>query len=229
MRLRVCYSVVKYNTMCVTVCYYGYVTLQCVTICWSVLPCSGVIVQKSAKSAAKLMLQKWMIMQQLNSQYCDFYMSPNSCDFDELHTFVATFFCPNLCIFLQHFWDWKAESANVFDVWLKGWCRSSGWVTLIFIPVHSGEIFSDPRKQANPVVVDLERKMTRRWLYSWNNINQLAKLGDAIAISNLKLSMTHSLTHCTDPLHWLTGVGARRCYRLGISFRVSIEHLLFII
>ena len=32
---------------------------------------------------------------------------------------------------------------------------------------------------------------------------KLAKLGDA-AISNLKLSMTHSLT----------GVGARRCYRI---------------
>ena len=115
----------------------------------------------------------------------------------------VTHFCGNIFLskfmhFLQHFWDWKAESANFFDVWLKGWCRSSGWVTLIFIPVHSGEIFSDPRKQANPVVVDLERKMTRRWLYSWNNINQLAKLGDAIAISNLKLSMTHSLTHCTD-------------------------------
>ena len=35
-------------------------------------------------------------------------------------------------------------------------------------------------------------------------IKKLAKLGDAIAISNLKLSMTHSLT----------GVGARRCYRI---------------
>ena len=36
--------------------------------------------------------------------------------------------------------------------------------------------------------------------------NKLAKLGDAIAISNLKLSMTYWLTHP------LTGVGARRCY-----------------
>ena len=42
--------------------------------------------------------------------------------------------------------------------------------------------------------------------------NKLAKLGDAIAISNLKLSITHSLT---DPLtDWLTGEGDRKCYRI---------------
>ena len=42
-----------------------------------------------------------------------------------------------------------------------------------------------------------------------SNKNKLAKLGDAIAISNLKLSMTHwPLTHS------LTGVGAWRCYRI---------------
>ena len=36
----------------------------------------------------------------------------------------------------------------------------------------------------------------------FRKINKLAKLGDAIANSNLKLSMTHSIT----------GVGARRCF-----------------
>ena len=35
--------------------------------------------------------------------------------------------------------------------------------------------------------------------------NKLTSLVDAIAISNLKLSITHSLTHS------LTGEGARRC------------------
>ena len=39
-------------------------------------------------------------------------------------------------------------------------------------------------------------------------LNKLAKLGDAIAISNLKLPITDPLTD------WLTGVGARRCYRI---------------
>ena len=38
--------------------------------------------------------------------------------------------------------------------------------------------------------------------------NKLAKLGDAIAICNLKLSMTDSLTHS------LIGVGVRRFYRI---------------
>ena len=40
-----------------------------------------------------------------------------------------------------------------------------------------------------------------------SNLNKLAKLGDAIAISKSE-TINHSLTH------WLTGVTARRCYRI---------------
>ena len=46
-----------------------------------------------------------------------------------------------------------------------------------------------------------------KWVIACNN--KLAKLGDAIAISkSSNLSMTDWLTH------WLTGVTARRCYRI---------------
>ena len=45
-------------------------------------------------------------------------------------------------------------------------------------------------------------------LHTNYRMNKLAKLGDAIAISNLKLSPTHPLTDR------LTGVGARRWCRI---------------
>ena len=46
------------------------------------------------------------------------------------------------------------------------------------------------------------------------NLKKLAKLGDAIAISNLRLKLSLSLS-LTGPLtNPLTGVGARRCYRI---------------
>ena len=57
-------------------------------------------------------------------------LTPNSCDFYDLRTFVANFFVAIYALFPQIFGDWKAKSAYFYTFRMYGRYVTQSWVSM---------------------------------------------------------------------------------------------------
>ena len=102
------------------------------------------------------------------------------------------FLLHHICVCASRIWKSRKQIGNTLDQTLE---KEETCISLILVQIF-----------VSKSIIYLNIAFKRLYYFNtvWTICNKLTKLGDAIAISNMKLWRTD----------WLTGVGAGRCYHI---------------